>query len=212
MAIAAIEAARARPGPLARARRRLAAWRRRRDKRAQRRHVLDWVERGSVCAEIGVWKGDFAAQILGRRPAALHLVDPWQWQPQFRDRIYGARPGMSQAAMDAIFERVQQRFRRHPGVQIQRAPSEAAAARFADASLDFVYLDADHGYAAVRRDLELWTPKLRPGGVLAGDDYAFARCPEGGPRRAVAEAVAAGALEWISLRNEQWILRRARNG
>lgn len=52
-----------------------------------------------------------------------------------------------------------------------KLPSERAAALFADASVDFVYLDGDHGGAAVRRDLEAWFPKIRPGGVLAGHDY-----------------------------------------
>ena len=52
-----------------------------------------------------------------------------------------------------------------------KLPSERAAALFADASVDFVYLDGDHGGAAVRRNLEAWFPKIRSGGVLAGHDY-----------------------------------------
>lgn len=41
----------------------------------------------------------------------------------------------------------------------------------ADASLDFVYIDAQHHYEAVREDLALWYPKLRVGGLFAGHDY-----------------------------------------
>src|SRR2546427_8949634 len=34
--------------------------------------------RGSVGAEIGVWKGDFSKLLLRRvRPSELHLIDPW---------------------------------------------------------------------------------------------------------------------------------------
>jgi hypothetical protein len=38
-------------------------------------------------------------------------------------------------------------------------------------SLDFVYIDANHKYDAVKKDLELWYPKVRKGGVFAGHDY-----------------------------------------
>ena len=44
--------------------------------------------------------------------------------------------------------------------------------QFADGSLDFVFLDARDTFEDVQRDLAAWWPKLRPGGLLAGDDYA----------------------------------------
>ena len=46
-----------------------------------------------------------------------------------------------------------------------------AASRFADGALDFVYLDAMHLYADARADIEAWWPKLKVGGLMAGDDY-----------------------------------------
>ena len=39
-----------------------------------------------------------------------------------------------------------------------------------DKSLDFVFIDADHRYPAVIKDLAAWVPKLKPGGVLCGHD------------------------------------------
>jgi cephalosporin hydroxylase len=50
-------------------------------------------------------------------------------------------------------------------------PSVEAAATFTDESCDVIWLDADHSYAAVRADIEAWWPKVRPGGILGGDDY-----------------------------------------
>jgi hypothetical protein len=46
-----------------------------------------------------------------------------------------------------------------------------AAALFEDNSLDFVYLDGAHYYAAIAADIAAWWPKLRSGGLLSGDDY-----------------------------------------
>ena len=42
---------------------------------------------------------------------------------------------------------------------------------FADESLDFIYIDGDHSYKAVKADFEAWWPKIRPGGYVFGDDY-----------------------------------------
>ena len=46
-----------------------------------------------------------------------------------------------------------------------------AATLFANASLDFVFIDADHSQASVQADIHAWRPKLRPGGILAGHDW-----------------------------------------
>lgn len=48
-----------------------------------------------------------------------------------------------------------------------------AAVLFADASLDFVFIDANHSYEAVINDIRAWWPKIRPGGLLAGHDYSW---------------------------------------
>ena len=42
---------------------------------------------------------------------------------------------------------------------------------FPDESLDFVYLDALHSYRDCMNDLIAWFPKLKAGGLMAGDDY-----------------------------------------
>lgn len=38
-------------------------------------------------------------------------------------------------------------------------------------TLDFAFIDADHSYEACKEDLELWAPKVRAGGIVAGHDY-----------------------------------------
>ena len=50
--------------------------------------------------------------------------------------------------------------------------STSAAAQFADNSLAFVYLDANHYYEYVKQDLEAFYPKVMVGGMLAGHDFA----------------------------------------
>jgi predicted O-methyltransferase YrrM len=39
-----------------------------------------------------------------------------------------------------------------------------------DASLNFVFIDADHSYDAVSADIAAWAPKVRKGGAIMGHD------------------------------------------
>ncbi|MBU37734.1 MAG: methyltransferase, partial [Anaerolineaceae bacterium] len=37
-------------------------------------------------------------------------------------------------------------------------------------AIDFLFIDGDHRYEAVRRDFQLYSPLLRPGGIVAFHD------------------------------------------
>ena len=50
-----------------------------------------------------------------------------------------------------------------------RSTSYEAAQKMPD-NLSFVYIDANHHNKDVIRDLVLWWAKIKPGGILAGDD------------------------------------------
>jgi len=41
-----------------------------------------------------------------------------------------------------------------------------------DGYLDFVFIDANHNYESVYKDIVSWSRKIRPGGMLCGHDYA----------------------------------------
>ncbi len=49
-------------------------------------------------------------------------------------------------------------------------PSVAAAAQFANASIDGIFVDGSHDYDSVCADLAAWLPKVKAGGVFAGHD------------------------------------------
>jgi SAM-dependent methyltransferase len=62
---------------------------------------------------------------------------------------------------------------------IIRARFDEALSLFPDQSLDFIYVD---GYAHTGEEggqtFEDWWPKLKPGGIFAGDDYDPDRWPQ----------------------------------
>lgn len=170
--------------------------------------VLELIEPHMVCVELGVWKGGFSKRIARMYPRELHLVDPWRYQPEYEDRVYGKRAGNDQAQMDAVYKRVAERFGRWPGVFVHRMTCDQAAVLFGSEYFDWIYLDANHGYDFVKSDLGTYLPKVKAGGYITGDDYVYARCPKGGPKRAVEEAVDEHGLERVAVVNNQFILRK----
>lgn len=114
--------------------------------------------------EVGVCEGHHAANLLSYWPGFLHLVDPWTHLPDYPE-VYDHEKNYLEC-MERLKEH-QGRFETH------RKASLDAVGAFKDGSLDFCYLDANHGYKAVLDDLEAWAPKVRKGGMLAGDDYGI---------------------------------------
>jgi hypothetical protein len=169
-----------------------------------------------VCAEIGVWKGDFSARILRAvKPAKLHLIDPWAFMGEeaYRRAWYGSKHAHDQATMDKLYEEVLRRFARPIAagvVEVHRCASAEAAQAFADGYFDWIYVDGNHLYEFVRYDLELFDPRVKSGGFIAGDDYGVAGWWEDGVTGAVDEFVEARGYEVVSLAANQFVLRKPR--
>jgi SAM-dependent methyltransferase len=172
-------------------------------RRLERRRLLAQLPRGAVCAEIGTWRGDFAERILeSRRPRVLHLIDPWEHRQEdaYERAMFGGGTHDGQAEMDEIHRSVRERFRSNierGQVHVQRSRSLDAAASFADGSLDWVYIDGDHTYEAVKADLDAYYRAVKPGGFLAGDDYGVPGWWDDGVTRAVDEFAAKASLRII---------------
>jgi cephalosporin hydroxylase len=52
-----------------------------------------------------------------------------------------------------------------------RSDSHLASSLYNDNSLNFVYIDANHHYDYIKKDLQLWYPKIKKGGIFAGHDF-----------------------------------------
>lgn len=118
-------------------------------------------------AEIGVRRGEHAEMMCQTVPGLqLLLVDPWAPQDGYLEK----KPSDAEA-MNQWFADAQARLRPYPCIFI-RHPSVIGARLVPDRSLDFVYIDGNHRADFVLQDLEVWTPKVRSGGIIAGHDYA----------------------------------------
>jgi len=110
-----------------------------------------------VGVEVGSFRGDFSKEILEKWRGELKMVDSYE------DSV----PGLDMVgAIEEATKKLEGK-----AFTIIKDTSVNAATLFGNETLDFVYIDADHTYGAVKDDLEAWVPKVRPGGVVSGHDY-----------------------------------------
>ncbi len=135
-----------------------------------RARLLAQMPKGGVAAEIGVWEGKFSERILEiTAPRELHLIDPWLYQPEFGNTGFGRKKNATR--MEEMYGEVKARFAGNPAVSVHRALSKDALGGFPDAHFDWVYVDGNHNEPFVGEDLDLARSKVRPGGIIAGDDF-----------------------------------------
>ncbi len=175
--------------------------------------ILSQIPRHPICAEIGVHRGDFSERILECEPQKLHLIDPWKFEPSpaYACSFYGGPIGKNQAKMDTIYESVARRFRsaiRSGIVEIHRSTSAECCSQFPDDYFDWIYIDGNHRYEFVKMDLEMFLPKVKLHGLVAGDDYGSAGWWQDGVTKAVDEAIASGRFEKLLIENHQFLLRK----
>ena len=139
-------------------------------------------------SEIGVAFGghsEFMLENAGLR--RLYSVDMFRHDPSYEDPL-----NFSQELFDELFRFVQGRLARFGDrSELVHAESADATARIPD-GLDFVYIDANHSFEGVARDLSLWASKVRDGGLIGGHDYGHPNFP--GVRQAIDQFV--GRFGW----------------
>lgn len=115
-------------------------------------------------AEIGVRGGRYSEVLCQAIPnLRLYCIDSWG---EFEE---GRRGGLKAKHAKAYLEATE---RLTPyGATLVKKLSLIAAVDFPNASLDFVYLDAGHGFDTVLQDITAWSPKVRAGGIVSGHDY-----------------------------------------
>lgn len=179
-----------------------------RHRQTARDYMLLLMPKGSVCAEIGVHEGEFSRDIYSAvRPKKLHLIDPWQ----MGEGLFGNQAVSAQAEVEERYKRVRSQFvdQLESGtVEIHRALSDEAAPRFDDAYFDWVYIDGNHEYKYVKRDLETYFPKVRDGGYLTGDDYGVVGYWDNGIQKAVDEFLAERPECDLEVRASQFIIKK----
>jgi spermidine synthase len=124
----------------------------------------------AVCAEIGVFKGDFTREILRvTEPRELHLIDPWEQLGERYEHVWFE--GMGETRPAGARKQVERLVDRHPEARVHIGTSQDVIASFPDEYFDWVYLDSSHDYEQTVEELELLRRKVKPLGIIAGHDW-----------------------------------------
>jgi predicted O-methyltransferase YrrM len=119
--------------------------------------------------ELGVWKGAFAEQMLHQCPniARYYMLDPWQHLDH-----WNKPSNVDQQTFASIYAEALARTDFAHGRRIVlRGTTTEMIAQIPDESLDVAYIDGDHTLRGIAIDLIRTYPKVRPGGIVGGDDY-----------------------------------------
>jgi predicted O-methyltransferase YrrM len=127
----------------------------------------------SVGAEIGVWTGAFAFEMLDKLSnlKKYYCVDKWEHYDDFSAIL---KPGgkMATCNFDDVYCNFKKKAKKYGNkIIIYRMTSVDAVKVVPNNSLDFVFIDANHAYEYIKEDVKLWTPKVKKGGLISGHDY-----------------------------------------
>jgi hypothetical protein len=143
--------------------------------RPRRENFLKLMPKESVGAEVGVFCGDYTKWILKMvRPARLHLIDAWWMMYGDCYPDWGAYTDFGRLETREAYRRVQRvtaRYGRPGATEIHVGDSVALLSEFSDAYFDWVYLDTSHSYEDTRRELDVLREKVKPHGLITGDDW-----------------------------------------
>jgi hypothetical protein len=152
-----------------------------------RNGLVRLVPKQAVWAEVGVYKGDFSQIVVDTaEPKEYFLIDNWRFDikdqnpldektenfSNFQGSVHWQHFGDdANAHQEQNYQDVVRRFSENSAIKVIRAESAAGIDSLPDNHLDVVYIDANHQYEYVLRDMLHARKKLKPGGIMMMDDF-----------------------------------------
>jgi hypothetical protein len=165
--------------------------------------LYEVIPKNGIGAELGVCRGSNAVQLFFKtKPSIMFLVDTWE-------EVEGAPRGRNPNLWLGDYERdVKNIFEdeiNQGKVFIHREFSTSFLSSLPDDFLDWVYIDTNHHYQCISREIDLSVKKVRKGGYIMGHDY-FSNPQVWGTSiiRAVNERIQNGDIIMEAITNEVW--------
>lgn len=124
------------------------------------RCLLEYLNGAEVVVELGCYEGKTTAAFAKQTQGQVYSIDPF-----FKGRLpvcYGELIAKMHCRREAA-----------TNVQFLKGFSHDVAPGFNE-QIDFLFIDADHRYEAIKRDWEDWAVKVKPGGFIALHDSRIA--------------------------------------
>lgn len=134
--------------------------------------IVEQAEDDSLFVEIGSFKGRstafMAVEIANSgKKIKFECIDPMSCTPNYEL----SQQQNPQEWEGYSSEEFHQRLTPVKGLyELRQMTSDEAVKFYADGSINFLMIDGDHSYEGVVKDLQNYLPKMRSGGLIAGDD------------------------------------------
>jgi hypothetical protein len=130
-----------------------------------------------IGAEIGIYKGSHSINLIENLPIkCIYLVDPFTNEYTVK-----------QTDMNLIYDTAMENLAPYKDKFVMVRKKSQEVVDEVPNDLDFVYIDGDHEYEGVKKDIELYYLKVKKGGIIGGHDYNYSPWP--GVTKAVNEFV-----------------------
>ena len=130
-------------------------------------------QNGMEIAEIGVFKGEFSKFIFNElKPKKLFLIDLFVGYAGSGDKDGN---NMQFTHLENEYQLLTEFFSKNNEVKIHKTTSIDFLNSVGDESLDLIYIDAEHTYESVSKELEISFDKIKKGGHICGHDYVSPR-------------------------------------
>ena len=152
-------------------------------------------------AEIGVWKSKTMKKVLRANKEFNTIDEYWaidQWK-SLPKQGYGRMSKVSPEQWDGLYNHACVSLRYFPQLKVLKMTSKEASELFYKEYFDLVFIDADHYYEEIAKDIRIWYPLVRKGGYLTGHDYNSNR--HKGVRKAVDEIL---GKVWVEKETFVW--------
>lgn len=158
-----------------------------------------------VGVEIGVDEGTnakYAFKYLDIKK--LYLIDPYNYSEEYKQGDKGKFTIDENAQKAKLI--MLNKLKDFP-IELYEITSDKAVSKFKDKSLDYVYIDGDHRYEQVKKDIENYYPKVKKGGVFGGHNF----CDFRGVTDAVMEFALKSKLK-LTVDTEDWYVIKGSEG
>jgi predicted O-methyltransferase YrrM len=136
--------------------------------------MVESAKGGETFVEVGAWFGKSTNHLATKikesgKDIKFTSVDTWKGtdDEELHQNIVGAFNG------DIFYEFIDNTVLsdNYGTFDTIKDTSHNAANQFQNGSIDFIMLDAGHSYDSLMEDVKVWYNKVKPGGIISGDDY-----------------------------------------
>lgn len=131
-----------------------------------------------TAVEVGTHQAVFASEFMRRFRGSITLIDPYTGYDNPTNKFY---PMFDESTVDRESDFVIANCEMHACAagrhSFVRLPSEEAVRNFEDEEVGIVYLDGLHDMENITKDIALWYPKVKRGGIISGHDYCWLSHP-----------------------------------